>query len=95
MSDDGTSFGFLLGFIVGIAGTLLLSLSVKIGSRRSLKEYLWSLKIDDRKMVEECLNAIYVAVEDIAIKTNTRLLKTLHNDFLELQSYLKQLWKQN
>jgi hypothetical protein len=95
MSDDGSGFIFMLGFIVGASGVLMMGLSMKIAMRRNLKEYLFSLSPDSRKIIDDDLQTLYDLTENMAIKTNTRLLKTIHNDFVQLRAYLLSLWKQN
>jgi hypothetical protein len=63
--------------------------------RRNLKEYLFSLSPDSRKIVDEDFQKLYDLTENMAIKTNTRLLKQVHNDFVQLRAYLISMWKQN
>lgn len=85
----------MLGFIVGASGVLMMGLSMKIAMRRNLKEYLFSLSPDSRKIIDDDLQKLYDLVENMAIKTNTRLLKQVHNDFVNLRAYLLSMWKQN
>lgn len=95
MSDDGSGFGFLLGFIVGMAGTLMMIVSLKISMKRGFKEYLFFLNPESRKEIDDRLESIYELTKELAIKSNTRLVKTLHNDFVSLRAYLLTMWKQN
>jgi len=88
-------YSFFLGWVVGTAGTLFLILSMKINMKRNFKEYLFSLKPDARKEVDEEFQKLYDAVGEMAVRTNTRLWKRFHNDLLELRGYLHRLWMQN
>jgi hypothetical protein len=60
-----------------------------------MKEYLFTLSPEYRKVIEEDLERLYADVKELAVKTNTRLLKSLHNDLNDLKTYLEKLWQQN
>lgn len=87
--------GFMLGFIVGAGGVGMMILSQRIANRRNLKEYLWSLDSDSRKMMDGRIKQLSESVESLATMTNTKLFKTIHNDFVQLRAYLATMWKQN
>ena len=95
MSNDGSGFIFILGFIVGAGGILFMGLTMKLGMRRNLKEYLARLPNEARLDVDNRLQKLYCEVEELAVRTNTKLLKRLYNDLIEVQAHLKRMWEQN
>ena len=86
---------FLLGFIVGAGGVGMMILSMRIGARRNLKEYLFTLDPDSRKIMDGKIKQLYESVESLAIMTNSRFFKTMHNTMVQLRTYLTTLWMQN
>jgi len=91
--SEGLSF--FLGFLFGAFALFGLSRSMLITWRRNMKEYLFTLSPEYRKVIEEDLERLYADVKELAVKTNTRLLKSLHNDLNDLKTYLEKLWQQN
>lgn len=93
--SDATGVEFFLGFIVGAGGVGMMILSMRIGARRNLKEYLFTLDPDSRKIIDGKMKVLYDDVQLLATMTNSRFFKTMHNNLIQLKTYLTSMWMQN
>ena len=95
MAEDGYGLYFILGLFTGVFGFAMMMCAQKVAMRRSFKEYLFTLDSESRKVIDSGVQILFEKAEYLALKTNTRLMKSMYNDLLDFQSYLQRMWRQN
>jgi len=95
MAEDGYGLYFILGLFTGVFGFAMMMCAQKVAMRRSFKEYLFTLDSESRKVIDSGVQELYDKTADLAVNTNTRLMKSMYNDLLDFQSYLQRMWRQN
>ena len=95
MAEDGYGLYFILGLFTGVFGFAMMMYAQKAAMRRSFKEYLFTLDSESRKVIDSGVQELYDKTADLAVNTNTRLMKSMYNDLLDFQSYLPRMWRQN
>jgi hypothetical protein len=86
---------FWIGTIFGALAFWVIYRVLLQTYKLNFKRYLGELDSEHRVSVDAMLLGLYKDAEVLAEHTNSRLLKSLHNDLVELRALLQRKWMQS
>ena len=87
--------GIAIGLLAGIFVCTFFIYAMEHANMRNFKMYLYGLDEEARKDVLARFEAVKLETDELSMKTNLRMFKSMYNMLSEVKAFLERKWMQN
>jgi len=86
---------FWIGVIFGALAFWVIYRVLLQANKLNFKRYLGELSKVEKEQIDSMMYCLYKDSKELAEKTNSKLMKGIYNDLVELRALLARKWMQN